>query len=215
MAGSVARNGKRKLTPRDTPEATAPRRLPKAERHQQLLDSALTIIREEGADRLTLGYLATRAGVSKPIAYEHFGTRSGLLIALYRSLDNQQVQALREKLAVGEWSLPATAAALATAYIQCAADASGNWQAVGAALAGSAERETVQQELLDGYVQLFASLLGPYSTLATAELTRCCVGLVGAGEALAAAIMHGHCSEADAAATFTTLIEGSLRVPAP
>jgi len=48
-------------------------RLPKAER-RQLLAIALVIVREEGADRLTLGHLAARAGVSKPITYEHFGT---------------------------------------------------------------------------------------------------------------------------------------------
>jgi AcrR family transcriptional regulator len=47
---------------------SSPSRLSKAERRQQLLDTALAIVREEGADRLTLGHLAARAGVSKPIA---------------------------------------------------------------------------------------------------------------------------------------------------
>ncbi|WP_413733412.1 TetR/AcrR family transcriptional regulator [Sodalis sp. RH21] len=63
------------------PAATKPSsgRLSKAERRRQLLDTVLVIIREEGADRLTLGHLAVRAGVSKPITYEHFNTRAGLL----------------------------------------------------------------------------------------------------------------------------------------
>ena len=55
-------------------------RLSSASRRRQLLAVALSIVREEGADRLTLGHLAQRAGVSKPVAYDHFGTRSGLLI---------------------------------------------------------------------------------------------------------------------------------------
>ena len=59
----------------DTTGEAASRRLSKAERRQQLLDTALRIVREEGADRLTLGHLAIRAGVSKPVTYEHFGTR--------------------------------------------------------------------------------------------------------------------------------------------
>ncbi|RKH92133.1 TetR/AcrR family transcriptional regulator, partial [Corallococcus sp. AB038B] len=70
------------------------RKLPKAQRREQLLDIAQTIVREEGTDALTLGYLAERAGVSKPIAYEHFKTRSGLLIALYAQIDARQVSAL-------------------------------------------------------------------------------------------------------------------------
>ncbi|MFC7557085.1 TetR/AcrR family transcriptional regulator [Pseudoroseomonas wenyumeiae] len=61
-------------------EQVTQRRFSKAERRRQLLDTALLIVREEGADRLTLGHLAARAGVSKPVAYDHFGTRSGLLI---------------------------------------------------------------------------------------------------------------------------------------
>ena len=68
-------------------------RLPKAERRRRLLNVALAIVCEEGADRLTLGHLATRAGVSKPITYEHFGTWSGLLAELLRSLDEEQVSA--------------------------------------------------------------------------------------------------------------------------
>ncbi len=58
------------------PAATKPSsgRLSKAERRCQLLDIALVIIREKGADRLTLGHLAVRAGVSKPITHEHFNT---------------------------------------------------------------------------------------------------------------------------------------------
>lgn len=62
----------------------APRRLPRAERQRQLLEMALAIVRQEGTDQLTQGHLAVRVGISKPVVYDHFGDRSGLLIALYR-----------------------------------------------------------------------------------------------------------------------------------
>lgn len=192
------------------PAGSVSRRLSKAERRRQLLDTALLIVREEGVDRLTLGHLAARAGVSKPIAYDHFGTRSGLLIELYKSIDAEQAKALRDALATGERNLEETARILAAAYVHCTADSSGEWHAVGAALAGSAEKDAVYQELLDGYVQLFASALKPHSTLSSAELERCCIGLVGAGEALSAAMVRGSCSEADAGKTFASLILGGL-----
>jgi len=188
----------------------ASRRLAKPARRQQLLDTALQVIREEGADRLTLGYLAVRADVSKPVVYEHFGTRSGLLIALYKLLDARQSEALRQALTTGDQDLKETAALLAAAYIHCAVDTGGEWYAIGAALAGSEEKGAVLQELLGGYVQLFAGVLGPHCDLPDAELVRRCVGLVGAGEALAAAMVQGTFTEADAAAAFAALIRGGL-----
>lgn len=187
------------------------RRLAKGARRRQLLDTALRIVRDEGADRLTLGHLAARAGVSKPIAYDHFGTRSGLLIELYKSIDAAHVDALRAALATGERSLEQTAELLAAAYVHCSAETNGEWQAVGAALAGSSEKDAVYQHLLDGYVQLFAGALAPHSDLPPAEVKRRCVGLIGAGEALSAAMVRGQCCETEAAAAFAALIQGGLR----
>ena len=190
-----------------------PRRLPGAERRRQLLDTALLIVREEGADRLTLGHLATRAGVSKPVAYDHFGTRSGLLIELYRWIDTERVDAFRDAMAAGERSLEECVGALAAAYIRCAADKTDEFHAVGAALAGSEEKAAVFQELLDNSVRMFVSVLEPHSALPAAELERRCVGLVGAGEALSAALVRGGLGEAEAVRVFASLIEGGLRAP--
>lgn len=190
-------------------------RLSKADRRRQLLAMARVIVREEGADRLTLGHLAARAGVSKPIPYEHFGTRSGLLIELYKSLDREQANALREALTSVQRNLGDTADVLATAYVHCSADTSGEWHAVGAALGGSAAMGAVHQELIDGYVQLFVAALVPHSTLPPDELHRRCVGLVGAGEALSIMMIGGHCSEQEAADAFSSLIRGGLGAPSP
>jgi AcrR family transcriptional regulator len=188
-----------------------PGRLSNGDRRRQLLDAALAIVREEGADRLTLGHLAVRAGVSKPIPYDHFGTRSGLLIELYKSLDREQAGALRDALASVKETLEDTARVLATAYVHCSADTSGEWHAVGAALSGSAEMGAVHQELIDGYVQLFVSVLEPHSVLSPGELQRRCAGFVGAGEALSTLMVHGGCSETEAAEAFSALIQGGLR----
>ena len=190
---------------------TAPRRLSHAARRRQLLATALLVVREEGADRLTLGHLAARAGVSKPVAYDHFGTRSGLLIDLYRWIDTERVNAFRDSMATGERSREETVSILAAAYINCAADTTGEFHAVGAALAGSAEKAAVFQELLDHSVQMFVSVLTPHCGLPLVELQRRCIGLVGAGEALSSALVRRQCSEVEAAAALAALINGALR----
>ena len=75
------------------------------------------MIRHEGADRLTLGHLAKCAGVSKPVVYDHFATRSALLIELYRWIDIERVNAFRELMAGSTRSREETAQLLASAYI--------------------------------------------------------------------------------------------------
>lgn len=192
---------------------SALRKLSRAERRIQLLDTALLIVQEEGADRLTMGRLAERAGVSKPVAYDHFRTREDLLVELYRALDMKQMNALKDALTVGKRSPEETAQLLAGAYIHCSADTGGEWHAVGAALAGSKEMDAVHQDLLDVYAQLFTSVLKPYSTLSSADLKRHCIGLIGAGEALSAAMVRGNCSEREAADTFSSLIQSGLHTP--
>jgi AcrR family transcriptional regulator len=59
---------------------------------RQLLDVAWQLVREEGTEALTLGRLAERAGVTKPVVYDHFVTRAGLLAALYEDFDARQIR---------------------------------------------------------------------------------------------------------------------------
>ena len=57
------------------------RRLSREERYRQLVETAWQLIGEEGTEALTLGRLAERSGVTKPVVYDHFETRLGLLAA--------------------------------------------------------------------------------------------------------------------------------------
>jgi len=187
------------------------RRLPKAERRRQLLDTALRIVRDEGADRLTLGRLAERAGVSKPVVYDHFPTRSALLIALYKWIDTERVKAFADAMAVSGKGPQETVTALAVAYIDCAADKTDEFHAVGAALAGSEDKAAVFQELLDNCVTMFVSVLAPHASLALPALQQCCIGLVGAGEALSAALVRGGVTRDEAVAAFARLIGATVQ----
>ena len=148
--------------------------------------------------------------MSKPIAYDHFGTRAGLLIELYKIRNAQQAQALEAALTTTRRDREETVAFLAARYIHASTEMCAEWQAVGAALAGSEETEIVHHELLDNYVELFTSLLGPYSTLPPGELRLNCVGIIGAGEAIMAAIARGTTTQTEATKAFASLIRGGL-----
>ncbi|CAN7170967.1 MULTISPECIES: TetR/AcrR family transcriptional regulator [unclassified Variovorax] len=191
-----------------------PKKLSKAERREQLLETALAIVREQGTDALTLGYLAERAGVSKPIAYEHFKTRSGLLIALYEQIDNRQVAALLLALERTPRRLEEVARVVSTAYMNCFTSVGPEWHAISAALKGDEEMDAFQRELIDSYVALYRDALAPYSKLPEDELRLRCVGIIGAGDAIARDMVRGRIDEAAAAASLASLIVGWLAAKA-
>lgn len=182
------------------------RKLPKSERRTQLLDTARDILRETGADALTLGHLAGRAGVSKPIAYEHFGTREGLLIALSEEIEARHVGKLKEGLETAAPTLPAIAGVISAAYIGCAVESGPEWLAMSGALRGSAEMDAVQKALADDYVTLIAAALGRFSALSSQDLRLRCAGLAGAAEAIARELIRGRTGENAACATLAALI---------
>lgn len=51
---------------------------------EQLLDTALALVREHGVSQLTVKQLSARSGVSMGSLYHHFGSRDGVVFALYR-----------------------------------------------------------------------------------------------------------------------------------
>jgi AcrR family transcriptional regulator len=190
------------------------RKLPKAERRDQLLDTALRIVREQGTDALTLGTVAEQAGVSKPIAYEHFGTRSGLLIALYERIDDRQVAALLEALERTPRRLAEVARVMSDAYMACYLTAGAEAHAIAAALNGDGQMEAFHQQLLDRYVAFYRDALAPYSGLAPEVLHLRCVGIIGAAEAISRDMLRGRVDEAGAAAALAALIAAGLSATA-
>ncbi|GLF99385.1 TetR/AcrR family transcriptional regulator [Streptomyces yaizuensis] len=67
-----------------TPEKTRPTRRTRrvrmtgAERREQLLDIGRTLFAEKGFEGTSVEEIAAKAGVSKPVVYEHFGGKEGL-----------------------------------------------------------------------------------------------------------------------------------------
>ncbi|MBY3046000.1 TetR/AcrR family transcriptional regulator [Rhizobium leguminosarum] len=181
-------------------------RLSKPERRQQLLETARLIVREDGADRLTLGHLAVRAGVSKPVTYEHFETRTGLLIELYRWIDTERITAFRTLMAKENRPAKETISALAKTYLACGTDQGDEFHAVGAALAGSEEKAAVYKELVEAVIEMFVAVLRPHSNFRPETLALTCAALVAAGDALTSAVTRGSCSASEAEEVFSNLI---------
>lgn len=185
------------------------KKLPKAVRREQLLETAQAILREEGTDALTLGYLAERAGVSKPIAYEHFGTRSGLLIALCSDYDQRQLQAQREALRAGGETLADVAAILASAYIGCVLDMGPAMGAAFAALSATEETADFRQSLRRGYVGRYRESFGRFVKLPEND-TALLLGFLGAAEALAQDAAAGRISRGEAIKALSQIFTATL-----
>ena len=58
--------------------------MPARERREQLLDVTAEIVAEQGFQATSIQAVARRAGISRPIVYEHFGDLPGLLKALVK-----------------------------------------------------------------------------------------------------------------------------------
>ncbi|MFK0250111.1 TetR/AcrR family transcriptional regulator [Amycolatopsis azurea] len=189
--------------------AIAPARLSKQARREQLLDVAVVIVRASGADGLTLPTLAEAAGVSRPIVYDHFGTRPGLLLALYRRLDERHRAAIARALEQASPTAADVAEAISVAYFACATDIP-EFNAVSSALKGNPDMEAIQYELHERYTDLMAGALTPYSGLGRAALRLRCVGVLGAAGAIADDLNRGTATTADAIAALTGVIVGSI-----
>ncbi|WP_309104453.1 TetR/AcrR family transcriptional regulator [Microbacterium sp.] len=134
-------------------------RLSKADRRAQLLNVAREMIRTDGADALTLGALAERAGITKPVVYEHFGDRSGLLAALYRQFDDRQRASLDAALARARPDAEGVVAVVASSYLDCARAEGVEMAGVVAALNGTPVLARMRQESVSSYVERCRSAL--------------------------------------------------------
>lgn len=186
--------------PQDPPART---RMTRDERHAQLLEEARVLIREEGTDAFTLARLAERAGVTKPLAYQHFGDREGVLAELYRAFEDRQRRTLADALASTGPELRAVARLVAAAYIDCCLAEGDELADVVAALAGSPTLKQVRDEAEAAYLAAFRDALEPLCGPLDPAGMQC---VVGAGDALARSALGGSTSPERAREALTTVV---------
>ena len=74
-------------------------RMPRVARRAQLLDSALEVFVAQGYHSAAMDDIAERAGVSKPVLYQHFPSKLELYLALLEISSDRIIDATREALA--------------------------------------------------------------------------------------------------------------------
>ncbi|WP_165368551.1 TetR/AcrR family transcriptional regulator [Serinicoccus sediminis] len=86
-----------------TPLTTERRvRLPRQQRRAQLLRAALEAFAESGYHSTAMDDIADRAGVSKPVLYQHFDSKLDLYVAIADSVADEVVRRIEGALASGE-----------------------------------------------------------------------------------------------------------------
>lgn len=165
-------------------------RLNREDRLRQLLDVSWRLVREEGTDALSLPRLSEEAAVTKPVVYDHFGTRNGLLIALYLDFDARQTAIIDAALAARAPTLADTARVIASSYVDCVLAQGREIPGVVAALAGSPELATVKRDYQLVFIEKCRAALAPFTgpkSIAPSAFW----AMLGAGDALTQAAVNG------------------------
>ncbi|MCY1515304.1 Bacterial regulatory protein, tetR family [compost metagenome] len=181
------------VAPKDSPR----RRLSREERLRQLLDVSWKLVAAEGTDALTLGRLAEEAGVTKPVVYDHFGTRNGLLAALYQDFDARQTALIDAAIAASKPSLKDKAGVIAGSYVDCVLTQGREIPEVLAALSGSPELAAVKRQYQQAFIGKCQNILAPFAGPQGVPLAGLWA-MLGAADALSHAAVAGDISEAQA-----------------
>ncbi|MEP3321520.1 MAG: TetR/AcrR family transcriptional regulator [Sneathiella sp.] len=159
------------------------RRLSREERYHQLVHMAWAIVREKGAEGLTLGYLAEQSGVTKPVVYSHFGSRNTLLVALYEEFDTRQTLLIEQAIQKNNETVEACAKAIAVGYVDCVMAQAQEIPGVAAALSTVPELEQIKRACKTTFLKKCQKALAPFSPSGDIHMAGLQV-MLGAAEAL-------------------------------
>lgn len=181
--------------------------MPREQRRIHLLEAAAEIARTEGTEALTLARVAQQSGVTKPVAYQHFGTRSGLLIALYHQLGVLHTEAATAALRGMEDNkvdMPELMQVLSRSFVDCVLENGALYGAISAALAGTVEMGDFRQAVRDEYVDHYQTAIAPFVDMPPRKRRLLLMGFLGAAEILSEAAVRGSITRIEA---ITTLAE--------
>lgn len=194
-----------KISRKNEPADSARKRLPRELRLRQLLHVSWQLIRDDGTDALTLGRLAEAAGVTKPVVYSHFGTRNGLLAALYEDYDVRQTALIDEAIAVSGPRLEDKARVIAQSYINCVLTQGREIPEVLAALHGSSELASVKSRYQHAFIKKTSDILSPFARSSGLSLAALWA-MLGAADALSNAAVAGEITREQASAELKSII---------
>lgn len=167
------------------------KRLTKEQRRQQLLQVARLIIRTEGVEALTLGYLAQQAGITKPIAYRHFIDKEGLLITIYKEFSDKQKQDLSDALAQHAKSLEQIIHFFCSACLKFHIATGPEVGLVVAALSGTDILQNYLVQCQQEFIEIFKQGILPFVFLEGQEGEAIIIAITGLMETICVAASNG------------------------
>ncbi|WP_051234092.1 TetR/AcrR family transcriptional regulator [Halomonas halocynthiae] len=186
------------------------KRLSKDERRQQLLDLSLVILEREGADALTLATLAQEAGVTKPVAYDHFQSRTNLLYQLYARFDQRLIDVTRQRITPQACSLHERVHHVVTAYFDCVKYCGPQYEAIVSALMAYPEHKDIRTNVRNSFVEVYQALFWDCDN--DGYLTYRLVAVFGAIEEIAKATMEDQIPYDQAIETLESIIVSTLQL---
>ncbi|MEO9329733.1 TetR/AcrR family transcriptional regulator [Gordonia aurantiaca] len=106
-------------------------RVPAAQRRDQVLDAALSVLVDSGLSAVTMDAVAARAGVTKPVVYTHFANRDEVLESLLDREKRRAMNQLRQVMAeVSDVGTRFDLAALFDGYLGAVREAPERWRCI-------------------------------------------------------------------------------------
>lgn len=144
---------------------TSPRRrMARADRRAQLVTTAMALFAERGVADVSMDEVAEHAGVTKPVLYDHFGSKDGLLSAVVDHVGAELLAVTTGALAGATTAEQALERGL-TAYFRFVDAHAGAWslllQEVSPGTAAAQAVERVRQQQVDHIAALVAAHLPP------------------------------------------------------
>jgi AcrR family transcriptional regulator len=160
-------------------------RLPRSARRSQLLGAAQEVFVAQGYHAAAMDDIAERAGVSKPVLYQHFPGKFELYLALLDQHADAMVSAVREALASTSDNKARVAATIA-AYFRFVDEDGGAFRLV---FESDLTNQQAVRDRVEGVTQLCADAISEViredAGLPEAEAELLAVGLVGMAQVAA------------------------------
>lgn len=189
------------------------RRLPGPERREQLLETAIDLARDEGVGQLTLARVAVAAGVTKPIAYQHFGTLLGLLQAMYAVVGDEYRAAVVDGLSAAAKAgvdKPGLVHVLCEVYVGYSLERGALHEEIGAALVAAGDPDgATRADVEDQYADFVGEIFG----LDRRRAYLLAVVFLGAADRVCEAMVSGRASREEGVAVLEGLFIPQVSTP--
>lgn len=164
-----------------TPSDTRPRgtRLPRLARRRQLLAAAQEVFVAQGYHAAAMDEIAERAGVSKPVLYQHFPGKLELYLALLEQHSEALVEKQREALESTDDNRQRVAASIRAYFDFVAGEGKAYRLVFESDLSNVPQVREKAEETTDQCVRLIGEVIRQDTSISESEANLLSIGLVG------------------------------------